>query len=150
MRLLKANAGYVAAGSSKTLSRSSDNKKIIRLDTLAGSTVILPPSIGDQCSFLFIVTLVPTSNGHIIKVANATDIFRGLVSCLDSDLATVNNFAFAANGTTFDTLTLDGVNTGAALLGEWVEVIDYAAGFWFVRGQISGAAPATPFTATVS
>lgn len=149
MRFYRDPPKIIPAGSTKTLSRAVDRGAVVRLDTITGSVVTLPPSLGDGCRFLFLVSALATSNAHIIKVANATDVMRGIIACLDSDLATVNNFGFAA-GSTADTITLDRTNTGSVTLGEWIEVFDYAAGFWHVRGQLSGAAPATPFSATVS
>lgn len=148
MRWAKRNPGFVAAGSLKTLSRAVDNGKLVKLDTLTGSVVTLPPALGDMCTFLFVVTVLATSNSHIVKVANSVDVMRGILACLDSDLATVNTFGFAA-GATADTITLDRVNTGSVTLGECFEVVDIAAGIWHVRGILSGLAPATPFSATV-
>lgn len=149
MRFFRDPPRIIPAGSTKTLSRATDRGAVVRLDTLTGSVVTLPPSLGDGCTFRFIVSVLATSNSHIVKVANATDVFRGLLACLDSNLGTVNNFAFAAASDS-DTITLDRTNTGSVILGEWIEVFDYAAGVWHVRGQLSGAAPATPFSATVS
>jgi hypothetical protein len=148
MRFLRDPPGLVPAGSTLSLSRAVHRGKTIKLDTLTGSVVTLPPAVGDQCTFLFIVTVLATSNSHVIKVQNATDVMRGIIATLDSDLATVNGFGFAA-GATADTITLDRTNTGSVTLGEWVEVMDIASGIWHVRGQLSGAAPATPFSATV-
>lgn len=149
MRWAKRNPGFVAAGSAKTLSRSVDNGKLVKLDTLTGSVVVLPPAVGDMCYFLFVVTVLATSNSHIIKVANGVDVMRGIIGTLDSDLATVNGFGFAA-GATADTITMDRTNTGSVTLGEWVEAVDIAPGVWHIRGFLSGAAPATPFSATVA
>lgn len=149
MRFFRDPPGILPAGSTRILSRAMDRNKLIKLDTASGSIVTLPPALGDQCRFLFVVTVLATTNSHIIKVANAVDVMRGSLAVLDSDLATVNNFAFFA-GATDDTITLDRTNTGSVKLGEWVELIDIASGIWFVRGQVSGAAPATPFSATVS
>lgn len=149
MRFFRDPPPILPAGSTKTLSRATERGAVIKLDTLTGSVVTLPPSIGDGCRFLFLVSVLATSNSHIIKVANATDVFRGIIATLDSDLAAVNQWGFAAASTS-DTITLERTNQGSVTLGEWVEVFDYAAGFWFVRGQLSGAAPATPFSASVS
>src|SRR5678816_2401134 len=139
MRVARLNPGIIPAGATKTLSRAIDSGKLVKLDTLAGSVVTLPPSLGDGTRFRFIVSVLATSNSHIIKVANAIDVMRGIISVLDSDLATVNMFGFAT-GATADTITLDRTNTGSVTLGEWVEVEDIAAGIWAVRGVLSGAA----------
>ncbi len=149
MRFFRDPPPRIPAGSTKILSRATERGSVVLLDTLAGSTVTLPPSLGDGCRFLFIVKTLATSNGHIIKVANAVDVFRGILASLDSNLAAVNQWGFAA-GAADDTITLDYTNTGSVTVGEWIEVFDYAAGFWHVRGQLSGAAPATPFSEGVS
>lgn len=141
--------GALLAGSTLAMSRILHRGKTILLDQLAGSVVTLPKASGSGAKYRFLVHVLATSNSHQIKVGNTTDIIRGVVSVLDSDLATVNNFAFFANGTTDDTITLDRVNTGSVKLGEWLEIEDVAAGVYAVKGQLSGAAPATPFSATV-
>lgn len=148
MRFFRDPPGLLPAGSSLTLSRAQHRGRTVKLDTAGGSTVILPPALGDQCRFKFVITTLG-SPSHIIKVANALDVFRGILATLDSDLATVNGFAFVA-GATSDTITLAPATTGGANLGEWLEVEDIALGIWHVRGTISAAAPATPFSATVS
>jgi hypothetical protein len=140
---------YFAAGSALTLTIENHNLATIKLDTLTGSTVTLPAARGTGAKFRFLVTVLATSNSHIVKVANATDIIQGIMECLDSNLATVNMFGFAA-GATADTITLDRTNTGSVTVGEWFELEDVAAGLWAVHGVLSGAAPATPFSATVS
>lgn len=147
-REVRGKAG-VPAGSTLTLVRSLHRNRTILLNALAGSVVTLPAALGTGMRIKFLVSVLATSNSHIVKVANATDVMRGIMNCLDSDLATVNMFGFAA-GATADTITLDRTNTGSVTLGEWFEVEDYVAGFWHVRGLLSGAAPATPFSATVS
>lgn len=139
----------VPAGATKTLS-PLDTGKLVRLDTLAGSIVTLPPALGSLRRFDFIVSLLATSNSHIVKVANAVDVMTGVVlgARIDSGNA-VLGFAAAA---TSDTITLNRTTTGSVSLGEWLELIDIASGIWHVRGVLSatGAAFATPFSATVS
>lgn len=151
MRLLKANPGAaIPAGSTKTLSRSTDYGKVVNWDTLTGSIITLPPSIGDNFKILCRVSLLATSNSHIVKVANAVDVLRGIIMGFRSDSGNAV-LGFAA-GTTDDTITLNRTTTGSVSLGEWVELVDVALGFWQVRGTLSatGAAFATPFSATVS
>lgn len=141
-------AGFVAAGATKTLG-PLDHDKTIRLDTLAGSIVTLPAALGRGLRINAVVTVLATSNSHIIKVGNTTDVMRGLVlgSRVDSGNAVLG---FAA-GATDDTITLNRTTTGSVTLGEWLEFYDIAAGVWHVKGLLSatGAAFATPFSATV-
>lgn len=142
------SGGHILAGATLAVTAALHAGRTIALDTAAGSICTLPAATGTGNKYRFRVALLATSNSHIIKVANSTDVMRGILCCLDSDLATVNMFGFAA-GATADTITLDRTNTGSVTLGEWVECEDVAAGIWQVSGVLSGAAPATPFSATV-
>lgn len=150
--MLRRNFGpatFLAAGATRSLG-PLDNEHTIKLDTLAGSIVTLPASIGAGARFRFLVTVLATSNSHIVKVANATDVIRGIIlgTRVDSGNAVLG---FAA-GATDDTVTLNRTTTGSVSLGEWLEFVDHRAGFWDARGVLSatGAAFATPFSATVS
>jgi hypothetical protein len=140
----------VAAGATLSLTAATHGGKVIAWDTAAGSIVTLPASSGSGVRFRFYVKTLATSNSHIVKVANATDVFVGLIlgSRVDSGNAVLG---FAA-GATDDTITLNRTTTGSVSKGEWVEVEDVATGFWQVKGILSatGAAFATPFSATVA
>lgn len=148
VREVKGKAGLLA-GSTLLVNRAAHRNRTILFDQLAGSVCTLPRAIGSGMKARFIVHVLATSVSHQLKVGNGTDVFRGIVSCLDSNLATVNMFGFFP-GASDDTITLDRVNTGSVTLGEWLEVEDIATGFWHVRGMLSGLAPATPFSNTVS
>lgn len=149
MNWARRNRKQFPAGSTLTLSKAVHDGAIIKWDTLTGSVVTLPPALGTGFRCRLVVTVLATSNSHKVQVANSTDIFNGIVHCLDSDLATVNMFGFAANGTNHDTITLDRTNTGSVTKGEYIDVEDIAAGVWHVVGTLSGAAPATPFSSAV-
>lgn len=142
--------GFVAAGSTKTLTVAANGGQTIKLDTLTGSVVTLPAATGSGAKFRFLVTLLATSNSHIVKVANASDTMIGLIegSRVDSGNAVLG---FAAQATS-DTITLNRTTTGSVTLGEWFECEDVATNVWAVAGVLSatGAAFATPFSATVS
>lgn len=141
-------SGFLAAGATRSLG-PLDNDKTTRLDTLAGSIVTLPATKAGL-RYRFVVTLLATSNSHIVKVANAVDVMRGIVlgSRIDSGNA-VLGFAAAVDS---DTVTLNRTTTGSVSLGEWLEFECTAAGIWHVKGVLSatGAAFATPFSAAVS
>jgi hypothetical protein len=138
----------VAAGGTLTLTEATHEGKTICLDTAAGSVVTLPASSGGGGVYRFLVTVTATSNSHVIKVANATDEFRGYV-IQDSDTATAPNIWWAADND--DTITLNRTTTGLAAQGEYFEIVDATSGHFFVRGysQASGT-EATPFSATVA
>jgi len=142
------SSGQILAGATLAVSAALHAGRTISLDQLAGSVCTLPAATGTGNKYRFRVGVLATSVSHKIQVTT-TDVMRGIILCLDSDLATVNMFGFAA-GATADTITLDRTNTGSVTLGEWVECEDVATGIWQVSGVLSGAAPATPFSAAVS
>jgi hypothetical protein len=116
--------------------------------TIAGSTVTLPAATGSGCKFRFEVTVLATSNSHIVKVANASDTMRGGGVIADTDTAGAAYSFFAAAAS--DTITLNRSTTGSVSLGEWIEVTDAAANRWTVDFCLSGTGtPLTPFSATV-
>lgn len=141
-------AGFLGAGSARTLQLGDDDRTVL-LNTLTGSVVTLPAALGRGLRFRFVVSLLATSNSHIVKVGNAVDVFRGIISGHRVDLGN-DVLAFAA-GVNDDTITLNRTTTGSVALGEWLYVEDIAAGIWHVRGALAatGAAFATPFSATV-
>lgn len=138
----------VAAGSALTLTEVTHAEKLIKLDTLTGSTVTLPAATGSGARYYLAVTVLATSNSHIIKVANATDVLRGFMLNTDSD--TSDAFAGFNTTATSDTITLNRSTTGSVYIGEFIEIWDIKAGFFSVRGWFAATgAPATPFSATV-
>lgn len=138
----------VAAGSALTLTAASHSGRLIQLDTAAGSTVTLPAATGTGNSYECVVTVVATSNSHIIKVANGTDVMVGYVINQDTD--TGNAFTGFNTTSTSDTVTLNRSTTGSVTIGERFRFCDVKAGFWTVEGYTtSTGSPATPFSATV-
>jgi len=131
-----------------TVTQALHSDKIICLDTATGSVCTLPAASGTGSVFRFVVSVLATSNSHVVKVANASDTIAGIVEMVDTDTAgTTTAFATAA---TSDTITLNRSTTGSVTIGEWLELIDVKANVWAVRGQLSNTASgATPFSATV-
>lgn len=142
-------AGAAIAGGATKVLTTDDTGKTIKWDTLTGTVVTLPASSGGGARFRLYVSVLATSGSHIVKVANVTDVMKGIIlgSRTDSGNAVLG---FAA-GATDDTITLNRTTTGSVNLGEWVELEDVASGIWHVKGFLSatGAAFATPFSATV-
>jgi len=119
------------------------------LDTLAGSTAILPPATGSGSKYTFIVSVLATSNSHVIKVANASDAMQG--SIFSRDDTSDNAVAFFAVAGTSDTITLNRSTTGSVVVGEMIEIVDIGVNKYQVNGTIANTgAPATPFSNTVS
>src|SRR5262245_16584617 len=132
MRWQKLNPGLVPAGSTLQLSSAIHGGKTVLFDTLTGSVVTLPPARGSGMNFRFLISVVATSNSHIVKVQNAVDIVIGQmvgIGAAASDLV-----GYAANGTTDDTITLNRSTTGGTSKGEYIEVDDIAVGIWAVNG----------------
>lgn len=142
------SARMVAAGSALSVTEALHAGRIIALDTAAGSTCTLPASTGSGAIYRFVVTVLATSNSHIVKVANATDVLRGCVLNNDSD--TSEAFTGFNTTATSDTMTLNRSTTGSVQIGEWIEIRDIKAGFYSVSGWLaSTGSPATPFSAGV-
>lgn len=137
----------VAAGATLAVTEALHDGKTILLDTAAGSICTLPASSGSGAVFRFVISVIATTNSHVVKVANATDVMVGSIISLQDAADTVVGWEAAS---TSDTITLNRSTTGSVQKGEWVEVMDIAAGFWFVTGvTISNGTEATPFSATV-
>lgn len=139
----------IAAGSTLTLTASQHAGREINLDTLTGSVVTLPAATGTGNTYKFVVTVLATSNSHIIKVANTSDAMQGMIISTLSGTPTTNNIWPATAGTS-DTITLNRTTTGSVTKGEWITIQDIATNVFQVDGVItqSGSA-ATPFSATV-
>lgn len=138
----------LAAGSTKTLV-ANDSGSMVLLDTAAGSTVTLPAGSASAIgtTFTFVVSVLATSNNHIVKVANASDIMVGQIETLDTTTGAALPFGTTA---TSDTITLNRSTTGSVRTGETFTVTYVATNRWAVEGTVvvSGTA-ATPFSATV-
>jgi hypothetical protein len=140
------NNSNVSAGATKTLT-AADAGKTILLDTLAGSVVTLPAATGTQQEFEFITSVIATSNSHVVKVANATDVMSGSLVVTNIADGTTTGFGTLAAS---DTITLNRGTTGSAKIGERFWLKDVKEGFWAVHGNTLGTgAEATPFSAGV-
>lgn len=137
----------MAAGATETVALATHEAKIVLLDTLAGSVVTLPAATGSGAVYRFVVSVVATSNSHVIQVVG-TDIMSGAVWLCDTDTAgTTTAFATAADS---DTITLNRTTTGSVKIGEYIELIDAVSGVWCVRAFLTNSGSgATPFSAAV-
>lgn len=134
----------ITLSATASLTRNVHAGAVIVFDAAGGGTLTLPASTGDGDVYEVIVHTTVTSD-LIIKVANATDEFRGGVS-IATDIAGVT-FPVADND---DTLTMNGSTTGG-VTGSRVRFTDYKEGFWNVEGfLVSTGAEADCFSATVS
>jgi hypothetical protein len=137
-------------GATLAVTASGYAGRTMLLDTAAGSVVTLPAATGSGTKFRFLVSVIATSNSHIIKVANASDTMTGMVLSVSDD-AGFPVKGYTADATAgADTITLNRTTTGSTVKGEWISVEDYAANKWSVMGVIAATGTeATPFSATV-
>jgi hypothetical protein len=141
--------GVKVVTASASATRAQNAGKTTALSAAAGLTITLPASRGQGDRYRFLVKTLLTSNTYVVKVANSTDVMTGGIfinNTGDTTAATVDFYPTAAAS---DTVTFDSA-IGAGKAGDWIEVEDYAAGFWAVTGVFQGEDdPATPFSATV-
>ena len=141
-------SGYapIPVTASRTLTRSDIGAPIV-VNAAAGLTLTLPASSGSGDDFEIVIGTSVTSNSVIVRVANGTDVMRGVAMNAADAGDTIVAFETAAAS---DTITMNGTTTGG-LVGDRILLKDIAAGFWQV--QVIGAATGTevtPFSATVS
>ena len=148
-RWVDTSGRLVAAGSTLSATQALHDGKIILLDTASGSVVTLPAASGSGMVLKFKISVIATSNDHIIKVANSNDIMYGVITtCSTGDAPDLAQPWITAVDS--DTITLNRTTTGSVTIGEWIELVDIAANKWAVSGQTaSSGTEATPFTATV-
>ncbi|MBM4199748.1 MAG: hypothetical protein FJ189_00475 [Gammaproteobacteria bacterium] len=133
-----------------TVTAAKHAGKIITLNRAAGITVTLPAATGSGMVYEFVVGTTVTSNNDIIKVANASDVFKGFVVQAQDAGATANIYETAA---TDDTLTMNGTTTGG-LAGDRFTFRDVKLNgttpLWLLQGFMAATGTeATPLSATV-
>lgn len=139
----------IAAGSALTLTAETHSEKLVNLDTADGSTVTLPAATGSRNKYRFRVSVLATSNSHVVKVANSSDAMEGFACIADTDTSGAGYMFFAVAGTS-DTITLNRSTTGSVTIGEMIEIEDIATNRFAVKAFFSGTGtPVTPFSATV-
>lgn len=144
----KPNFGTVPLTSATvTIDDDPHGGMVLVLDRAAGVTATLPPATGSGARYEFLVATTVTSNGYIVRVANAADTMAGVALVAQDGGDTI--VAFEA-GATADTVTLNGTTTGG-LAGARVLLVDMKANLWWVKVVTAATGTeATPFSATVS
>lgn len=128
-----------------TLLEASHDGKVITLNKDDGIAVTLPAATGSGAKFHLIVGTTVTSNSITVKVTG-DDVMTGSAIIRNDSDNTVSSFETTDET---DTITFNGSTTGG-FQGDSTELIDIAAGTWWVR--VMGTATdneATPFSATV-
>lgn len=137
-----------AAAATLAVTELAHDGKVIVLNKADGVTATLPAATGSGARFTFIVGTTVTSNGYIIKVADATDLMDGVILAAD-DTATPVALVWVTAADS-DTITLDG-STKGGLIGDRVELVDIATNQYAVHGVLKqSGTEASPFSATVA
>lgn len=111
------------------------------LNRAAGQAITLPAATGSGLTVRFLVGTTITSNTSTIILPAAT-VFRGFCTQFADGGDTSN--AYEAAGT--NRVTMDG-STRGGIIGDSIEVIDMAAGVWFIRIlQSATGTEASPFS----
>lgn len=138
----------ISGGSALTLVPALHSGKVINLDTATGTTITMPTvgATGSGNTYLFVVTVLATSNSHVIQcTGNASDNFIGGIEAVLSGTPTTQNNWFA--GADIDTITLNRTTTGSVTVGEWIRIRDVGVNLWLVEGEVSQTGTAaTPFS----
>lgn len=124
---------------------------LITLDRAAGVTVTLPTATGSGRSYRFQVKTAITSNSYIIKVPNASTIFKGFVLMVGVEGSLKVDPRYTAADS--DTITLDGVNQGGFSTGDSLEFKDIATNIFSIAGFLTWDSASftsnNPFSAAV-
>ncbi|MCK5616849.1 hypothetical protein KAR91_84085 [Candidatus Pacearchaeota archaeon] len=151
-RVADKSGSIVAANDSTlTVTEALHGDRLIAFGKLAGTIVTLPAATGTGNKYTFVISIAATSNANIIKVANATDVMDGSLNIQqDTDADGTLKCWMAEVGD--DTITMAGAATTGGIVGNRIECIDYAAGFWSCTAWTisGGGSEATPFSATVA
>ena len=99
----------VAAGGTLAVTEAAHDGKTILLDTAAGSVCTLPAATGSGARFRFVISVIATSNSHIIKVTG-NDVMYGMAIALQDGGDTMVAFETAVDS---DTITLNRTTTGS-------------------------------------
>jgi hypothetical protein len=151
MRLARLNPGFVTLDATQSISKATHDGKTLLFNVAAGHTITLPAAVGTGCKLRFVTKTAATSGSNIVKVQNATDVIKGNLAISIAAGGALSAFQAEPTVAGADTVTMNRTTTGGAVAGDWLEFEDIAAGVWVVKGVLQGtAAPATPFTATVS
>ena len=136
----------VAAGSALTIVEATHAGRTIKLDTATGSVVTLPVATGSGAKYVFVESIIATSNNHKIKVTDANGLIKGVVF----------EVAAAGTGTTWpapgstDTITFPNTS-GEGRAGTMIIITDVSSNVYSVFGHLynEGGGVTTPFSSVV-
>lgn len=129
------------------LTAGAHGGRVVTLNKASGIAITLPPATGSGVPFNLQIGTTITSIGTTITTGvtgAGSDAFQGIALTEDGGTMT----GWPATGTLggSDVITLNGSTTGG-FIGDTIELVDVAAGFWMVKmvTKSTGTA-ATPFS----
>lgn len=134
-----------------TLTAALHGSRVVTVNRAAGVTVTLPAATGTGEKYTIVIGTTATSNANIIQVANATDVMNGSLN-IQQDTDADGTLACWMAEVGDDTMTFAGAATTGGIVGNRIECIDYATGFWSCTAWTisGGGGEATPFSAAVA
>jgi hypothetical protein len=128
-----------------TVTQAAHAGKLITINAAGGCAVALPEPSGSGSSYKFYNMTALSSASHVFTRSVTGDVMVGIATIGEVASGLVSMFLTAS---TSNVITLNGTTTGG-LGGDTVELIDMAAGQWFVSIKAFGSGTiATPFTHT--
>lgn len=149
LKVFAGSGGAAVSTTATTLSvtQTQHAGRVVRIASAAPIVVTLPAASGTGDTYTFFMAVAATATESTIKVANATDVMKGVVwaATTSSD----NAEAFIATATS-DSIEMNGTTKGG-VAGDLYVLRDMATGVWSVSGFTAPTgSEATPFDATVS
>lgn len=146
-RACDASTRVVALTGNTTLTELEHDGKIIVVNKADGAALTLPAAAGTGTVLRILIGTAITSSATTIKVVGNDVMFGYAIVANDDSATAITEYKTAADT---DTITMDG-STKGGLVGDYIELVDFAADKWFVSMRIKATgSEATPFSATVS
>jgi hypothetical protein len=121
--------------------------RTVAIASAAPAVVTLPAASGTGNTYTFYVEVAATATETTIKVANATDVMKGVVWASTTTSDNAEAFKTAASS---DSIEMNGTTKGG-VAGDLYILKDVASGVWSVQGFTAPTGTeATPFDATVA
>ena len=149
LEAIDVSSRLVGAGATLTLTKEAHAyPRSVLFDTAAGSVVTLPAATGSGVRFRVQVSVLATSNSHVLAAAG-TDEFVGHMVGIDTDTADATIAFAAVAADDFDKISFNRTTSGIAGPGDYIEVEDVVAGSWQVNGAYRATGTIiTPFSTT--
>jgi len=149
LKVFAGSGGAAVSTTATTLSvtQTQHAGRVVRIATTAPIVVTLPASSGSGDTYTFFMAVAATATESTIKVANASDVMKGVVWAATTTSDNAESFITTA---TSDSIEMNGTTKGG-VIGDLYILRDISTGVWSVQGFTAPTGTeATPFDATVS